>query len=559
MGKAKGKALGYAKGKPKSRSKRRSITWYTPAVEVASDEPTTFGKYLLCEQLAEGGMAVVWRAKIIGPGGFEKEFCLKQIRAELAARREFVDLFVAEAKLTVSLTHANIVPVYELGMVDGTYFLALELIDGPPLTKLIRGGALPPPVAAYIVEQILRGLEYAHRRGVVHRDLSPANVLVSRDGEVKIVDFGIAAPTDGTGVQGGSAGYMPPEQESGGRTDPRSDLFAVGVVLGELLSGKRATALTTEVPASLRDVVARATSPAADDRYPDAAAMLAALSRYLRDEPAGPTQSELSAFVRRRAPAHRRQPANGTGPRTVPAGKGTGPHTVPIGKGTGARRALDDTGNHVTFATRIALPERKKPTPLYLWAIAVGLVVGVAVAVGVYLGGRPPPPKPIVERPQPIPMPQPPPAAKGRLQIRSNPPGAEAHLGDRLLGLTPVDAEVPIAAGAIVLRRRGYDPLERPFEATAFVGTPPTATFNERLNPLARGSLTLNALPWAHVSIDGEKKPDTPLRLQLPVGVHQIRLVSPPTGRELRFSVVVDAGGEVKRVVDLRGEPHFID
>src|SRR2546423_11195790 len=127
-------------------------------------------------------MAVVWRAKLHGPGGFEKSLVVKQIRAELAARREFVDLFVAEAKLTVSLTHANIVPVYELGMVDGTYFLALELVDGPPLQELLEHGPLPPPVAAYVAEQVLRGLDYAHRRGVVHRDLTPANVLVSRDG-----------------------------------------------------------------------------------------------------------------------------------------------------------------------------------------------------------------------------------------------------------------------------------------------------------------------------------------------------------------------------------------
>ena len=181
--------------------------------------------------------------------------------------------------------------------------------------------------------------------------------------------------------------------------------------------------------------------------------------------------------------------------------------------------------------------------------------------MGVYFGTRhPSPPPPIVDRGLPPPPPTQPAQPKlGRLVLRTTPPGAEAHLGDRSLGVTPVDIDVPIATGTITFRRRGYDPIDHAVDPSAYVGNPPTATITERLNPVARGALTLNALPWAHVSIDGEKRADTPLRLQLPAGVHQIRLVSPPTGRELRFSVVVDAGGEVRRVVDLRGEPHFVD
>ena len=108
-------------------------------------QPVAFGKYQLQERLGEGGMAVVWRAKLFGPSGFEKTLVVKQIRDELAQRHEFIDLFVAEAKLTVSLSHANIVPVFELGMVDGTYFLALELVDGPPLSEIIAEGPIRRP------------------------------------------------------------------------------------------------------------------------------------------------------------------------------------------------------------------------------------------------------------------------------------------------------------------------------------------------------------------------------------------------------------------------------
>jgi serine/threonine protein kinase len=562
-------------------------------------EAVSFGKYLLCERLAEGGMAIVWRAKIVGPSGFEKEFCLKQIRHELAARREFIDLFVAEAKLTVSLTHANIVPVYELGMVEDTYFLALELIDGPTLARLLKRGPMPAPLAAYVTEQLLRGLDYAHRRGVVHRDLTPANVLVSRDGEVKIVDFGIAAPVDGRGVRGGSAGYMAPEQERGGRIDARSDLFAAGVVLAEMLAGRRVAAseLPPEVPEALRAIAERATAADPDARFPDAAAMLAQVSRYLRDLSMGPTQSELSTFVRRRAPDVPRaaasdgprtpRAANGTGPQTALAGRGTGPQTALAGRGTGPQTAL---ARQVSFATRVELDElvhadeppapappasapppttTSRPTtrtgrsPILLTS-AIGLVVGLVGALALARLGATTPPAP-APAPPPAPTPTPTPApptappapARGHLVVRTTPPGAEVRAGDTLLGTTPLEVDVPLSTLALSLRRRGHQPIERPI---TFTGIPPTAMLTERLTPVGRGTLTLNAIPWAQVTIDGERRPDTPIRaLSLPAGPHQVRLVCPPTGRELKFSVVIEPDTEVKRVADLRGDPHLVD
>src|SRR5687768_2557733 len=141
--------------------------------------PSTFGKYFLTEKLATGGMAEIYRGKLFGPGGFEKQLVIKQIHPALARRREFIDMFVAEAKTTVSLTHGNIVPVYELGVVDETYFLAMEYVDGPTLAELLRAasarkGPLGPAASAYICAEILKGLDYAHRKGagVIHRDLS---------------------------------------------------------------------------------------------------------------------------------------------------------------------------------------------------------------------------------------------------------------------------------------------------------------------------------------------------------------------------------------------------
>jgi serine/threonine-protein kinase len=531
-------------------------------------ESVSFGKYLLTEKLGEGGMAVVWRAKLLGPGGFQKEFCVKQIREELAASAQFIDLFVAEAKITVSLTHANIVPVYELGMVDGNYYLALELIDGPPLTSVVKRGPLDPHLAAYVIEQVLRGLDYAHRRGVVHRDLSAANVLVSRDGEVKIVDFGIAAQAEQRGVHGGSRGYMAPEQEAGGTADARSDLYAAGVILWELLAGKRyeAEPLPAGTPEPLVEIQKRATAESPDDRFPDAAAMLTALLRHLRDLSMAPAQPELSAYVRKHFPDVR----TATGSRAQLADKHTGPRTVPVAGRDGTRQ----TGRNVTFATRIAeepAKSKRRRWPLAVGGLTVAAAIGAASLI-VAMPGKPsatPAPAPTAPTPAPAPTaptPAPPtPTAsaprKVHLVVRSTPSGAEVRAGDRVLGLSPVEADVTLDGPlALKLRKRNFAPVDRTVAESAFEGTPPTAIVDERLAPLQKGELTLNALPWAHVTIDGEKRPDTPLRrVSLTAGPHQVRLQCPPTGRELKFTVVVEPDTEVVRLADLRGEPKLID
>src|ERR1043165_5941468 len=172
--------------------------------------PATFGKYYLTEKLATGGMAEIYLGKILGPGGFEKQLVIKQIHPRLSGERQFVDMFVAEAKTLVTLAHGNIVPVYELGVVEDRYFIAMEYIDGPTLYRLTetlarKGVQMEPAVAAWIAARILEGLDYAHRKGegVIHRDLSPRNVMLSRDGEVKLVDFGIAVTLGDPGESGG--------------------------------------------------------------------------------------------------------------------------------------------------------------------------------------------------------------------------------------------------------------------------------------------------------------------------------------------------------------------
>src|SRR4051812_43994214 len=191
-------------------------------------------------------MARVVLATLRGAGGFEKRLVVKQIRDELSHDSQFVRRFVEEAKTTVALSHPNIVPVYELGVEQGTYFLAMELVEGLSLDQLLRHEAkggdrnrLFPEEGAYIGVEVCRALDYAHRRmKVVHRDITPRNVMIDEEGQIKLIDFGIAAPALVAGQEIlGSPGHMAPEQLDGSELGPPTDIFAVAVLLMEAWTG----------------------------------------------------------------------------------------------------------------------------------------------------------------------------------------------------------------------------------------------------------------------------------------------------------------------------------
>ena len=215
----------------------------------------SFGRYELVEQIGTGGMAEVYLAKSIGAEGLEKDLVIKKILPEYAENDRFVDMFISEADIAVGLNHPNIVQIYDFGKVDDDYFLAMEFVDGPDLGDLLdacRTADKPMTIgdSIYIGIEVAKGLHYAHQRTdqygdpleIVHRDISPQNILVSRDGAVKIVDFGIAKATsvadNEPDVVKGKFRYMSPEQASGGEIDHRSDLFSLGVVLFEMICGR---------------------------------------------------------------------------------------------------------------------------------------------------------------------------------------------------------------------------------------------------------------------------------------------------------------------------------
>jgi serine/threonine protein kinase len=219
--------------------------------------PITFGKYLLLERINVGGMAEVFKSKAFGVEGFERILAIKRILPNMADDDEFINMFVDEARIAVQLSHANIVQIYELGKYESQYYIAMEYIAGKDLRQILdryrkKKQLFNIPTAAFLTGKICEGLDYAHRKtdptgrpmNVIHRDVSPQNILVSYEGAVKITDFGIAKAEDRAsktqaGVLKGKFGYMSPEQVRGLEIDHRSDIFAVGILLYEMVTGKR--------------------------------------------------------------------------------------------------------------------------------------------------------------------------------------------------------------------------------------------------------------------------------------------------------------------------------
>ncbi len=279
----------------------------------------TFGKYQLIKKLATGGMAEVWLALQTGIEGFNRHVVVKRILPHLAEDPEFVQMFLNEAKIASRFNNPNIAQIYDLGAENGTYYIAMEFIHGEDLGRVMRrawssGQWVARHIALRIVADTCSGLYYAHTRTndqgqplrVVHRDISPQNILISFDGAVKIVDFGIAKAADQvsntkSGAIKGKFAYMAPEQAGGKPLDARTDIFALGLILYELMTGvrplKRDSELATlqaamecaidlpsqvaEVPAEIDEVVMRALAKSPDDRYRDAREFQKALEQYL--------------------------------------------------------------------------------------------------------------------------------------------------------------------------------------------------------------------------------------------------------------------------------------
>jgi len=299
-------------------------------------KPIRFGKYLLLEKIGTGGMAELYRAKIVSVQGFEKLIAIKRILPHLAEEEELVDSFIDEAKLAALLHHQNIVHIYDFGAIDDSYFIAMEYLFGKDLGVIIKkskkkGQPLTLEHALLIATRICNGLDYAHNLrdfqgkalNIIHRDVSPQNILVTYEGDVKIVDFGIAkAATQSTKTQAGmikgKVAYMSPEQAAGKIIDHRSDIFSTGIILYELVTGSRMFKGDTlqilsrvreaefappeqvkeNLPAKVYEILRLALAKKPEQRYQSAAEMLLDLEECTYQLSMRPSPRELSRYMK---------------------------------------------------------------------------------------------------------------------------------------------------------------------------------------------------------------------------------------------------------------------
>ena len=321
-------------------------------------EPTdgvSFGPYVLLEKIATGGMAEVWKARKRGEEGFQKTVAIKKILPHLSDNQEFIEMFIDEAKLAAQLNHNNIIHIYDLGKIGSSYYIAMEYVDGHDLKTILKRGQekdhpLGIELALFIASRLAAALDYAHRKrdfnqvemGLVHRDVSPQNVLISQDGDVKLCDFGIAkaaskASHTHAGALKGKLQYMSPEQASGKPIDRRSDIFAVAAVLFEMLTGRKLFSGDSEMsileqvregkvtpPSQWNDevtpeidrIVAKGLQKDPDERYQTAGEMAKDIEAVLYSLRPTPTSADLAIYMHRlssaaavSAPVHEEPPA----------------------------------------------------------------------------------------------------------------------------------------------------------------------------------------------------------------------------------------------------------
>ncbi len=558
--------------------------------------PESFGKYYLIDKVAVGGMAEVFKAKTFSHGGFEKLLVIKRILQHLSDNGEFVDMFIDEAKISVLLQAPNIVQIYDFGKIRENYFIAMECVEGKDLKVILRKLAerrklLPTEYAVYIAHETCKGLDYAHKKtsikgdplGIVHRDMSPSNIIVSYTGEVKIADFGIAKAeisiyNTKDGVLKGKFEYMSPEQASGLPIDHRSDLFSVGIMLHEMLTGRRLfkseseiktlerikaadakppSATNPSVPARLDEIVMRALSRDPRDRYADAKELQTDLLEFMYPATPDVTRESLSHFMQQlfltEIAEERERLEEGTKVASALAAE-----TPEI--------ELDANWQEAGSGATLRQPPSRVPVAVAILAL---LLAGGSTAYFLTREQEKEVIKEIVEVAAPKPT-------TGTLEFRVTPQvQATIKLGDQVIGTgfnLVYDKVEPGAELKVTVEAEGYLPFSDtvslsagdrlrlpillkavPVQTAPQTPVNPTTTTTKTTQNVkitqvpqteAPGKISVNVSQgWAEVWIDGQKVDTTPLfNHELSAGSHSIRVTNPGTGFEATKSVRVQSG-----------------
>ncbi len=547
--------------------------------------PQAFGKYFLVDKIATGGMAEIFKAKTYSHGGFENLLVIKRILPHIGENDDFIEMFIDEAKVSVALQHPNIVRIYDFGKILDNYFIAMECVDGKDTRNVLRQMArrrqfMPPRFCAYIALETCKGLAYAHNKGdlqgnaygIVHRDISPSNVIVSYEGEVKVADFGIAKAESNAyqtrdGVLKGKFEYMSPEQATGKEIDHRSDLFSLGIILYETLTGRRLFKTDSEIatlkkirdcdfepprrknaniPEDLEKIVMKALARYPEDRYQNANEMAEDLRQHLLPATSDTLRNEFSEFLAdlfksEIADEIHRLEANSTIALQL------------------KEEAPDAWEGHT--ASTMGAQTQTGQTNMLGWAfgtiaVAMGLSI-IIVTGGIYYWSA--------NQPEPVPIEVP---TTGELRVMVL-PQADIYLDGEKRGRGGTLSFDEMEPGEHTLRfeEEGYESFEaktwvKAGEQTTYpytlkevvevepVATPdPKPTTGAKPRPRAKGpgklTVTLSGGGWANVYVDGKKLAKTaPFKdFSLPAGSHTIKVENPALGIAHEEKVSVSSGG----------------
>ncbi len=519
------------------------------------------GKYTLIRKLATGGMAEVFLARAEGPGGFAKKCVVKRILPHFNDDPRFIEMFLGEARLAAELNHPNLVQIFDFGQAGGQYYLAMEYIDGANLRVLNQAarrmqGPLSFPMAARLISMAAEGLHYAHELkneqgelvNLVHRDISPDNILVSKNGAVKVVDFGIAKASTQphltkSGMIKGKMAYMPPEQLAREPLDRRADLFALGIVFYELVTGGMPFDATSEVsiiqaimsqkplekptvyrpdcPPELEAIINKCLEKDRTKRYASCVELQTDLETFIRNSGQSVGTREIATLVE----TVFENESDATLPNAVvsPSGLnndlGTGLEMTHPGKSaempkpppSAPRPNEMGTGMSNTALRSVETNAVKRSkAPLF---VGLGVLVLVGV-VGGWFATRPPPAEVPKDPVKPVPV---------------------AVVDAGAVEEPKIDAGIAVAVAEV---DAGSEEAVDAGVAVAVEPPKPVAAKN--------GKLEFRIRPYATVYLDDRKLGDTPLpAMTVPVGKHKIRLVNAALSKDVELNVVIKPGENV--------------
>jgi serine/threonine protein kinase len=546
-------------------------------------------RYAVVRKIASGGMSEVYLCRLRREEGFEKKVAVKVIHPRLTEITRFREMFVREARIAASLSHQNLVQVFDFGKRGNSYYLVMEFVDGWNMAQAaaqmrLRSTPISLPLWRYWVEGMLDGIGYLHSRKIIHRDVSPGNVLLSRGGAVKLADFGIArgrhAAEERQEGWEGKISYMSPEQARGEEADVSSDLFSAGVVAaefflpGRLFDGEGRDEILARLrdhdaerlpgdrfPPAISEILRKSISHGKGDRYPDAGAFAKAIAGAI---PETVSRTDLFAFWDLLFPGAAQKEEDTVVADVLPLEGDAGlVREKRATYGLMGRRGLRIGVTSALVAASVggvmwwkgSVPAERKTSPMVTASPAGG--PGPAPAAREPDAETPP-----VSPPVPTPSRSGPrsgdvdqysllPGKRNRVWIETDPAGVSVGIDNGpSLGLTPFHLDTaPLAGKTVFFRKAGY--------VTSSVSADALGQLSRFRIALTRqtGELSVvQAVPWAKV-YEGERYLGvTPISsLELPVGTHRLRFVNEPLGVDRVETVTVVPGANPKLIVPLIG------